>query len=93
MEEIANILVDRGYPENAAEIVAGKLSNLSGQLKEAAQTWLKTSNEPVVASNGYSTKTLMERHPGMTYPAALLTVDWLEREPEKAKSIIEKGIR
>lgn len=93
MEEIVNILIDRGYPENAAGIVADKLSNLSGQLKEAAQSWLKTSKEPVVTSNGYSTKTLMERHPGMTYPAALLTVDWLEREPEKAKTIIEKGIR
>lgn len=93
MKEIVNILVDRGYPENAAGIVAGKLSNLSGQLKEAVQTWFKTGNEPVVDSHGYSTKTLMERHPGMTYPAALLTIDWLEREPEKAKSIIEQGIR
>lgn len=93
MEDIVKILIERGYPENAAMVVAGKLSNLSGLLKDAAQTWLNTGSEPVVASHGYSTKSLMERHPGMTYPAALLTVDWLERDPEKAKTIIEKGIK
>lgn len=27
----------------------------------------------------------------MTYPAALLTIDWLIKEPEKAKKSLEKG--
>lgn len=93
MENIKNILIERGYPENAATGVSQKLSNLSGQLREAASSWLDSGREPVVSSHGYSTKSLMERFPEMKYPAALLTIDWLERDPEKAKSIIEKGIR
>ena len=93
MEDIVKILIERGYPENAAMVVAGKLSNLTGQFKEAALAWLNESREPIVASNGYSTKSLMEKYPGMTYPAALLSIEWLERDPEKAKPIIEKGIK
>lgn len=93
MEYIKKILIERGYPENAAIQVAQKLTALSGNLIDAASAWLETEDEPEVASNGYSTKSLMERFPGMTYPAALLTIDWLEREPDKAKQIIEKGIR
>ena len=30
---------------------------------------------------------------GMTYPAALLTMDWLIKEPEKAIESINRGIR
>jgi hypothetical protein len=29
----------------------------------------------------------------LTYPAALLTMDWLIREPEKALASIKRGIR
>ncbi len=93
MEDIKKVLIDRGYPENTAIQVAQKLTTLSGNLIDAASAWLETEVELEVASNGYSTKSLMKRFPGMTYPAALLTIDWLEREPEKAKSVIEKGIR
>lgn len=93
MENIKNILIERGYPENAATVVSQKLSNLSGQLSEAASSWLNSGSEPVVSSQGYSTKSLMERFPGMKYPAALLTIDWLERDPEKAKIAIERGLR
>lgn len=91
--EIKTILIERGYPESAAISVAQKLATLKGKLKEAASEWLSTGEEAEVASNGYSTKSLMEKYPGMTYPAALLTIDWFEREPDKAKPIIEKGIR
>lgn len=93
METINNILINRGYPENAAIMVSQKLSQLSGQLREAVSSWLDSGSEPVVSSHGYSTKSLMERFPGMKYPAALLTIGWLERDPEKAKIAIEKGIK
>ncbi len=93
MEEPTKVLIDRGYPEKAALQVAEKFASLSGQFKNAAQEWLATGKETDVASNGYSTKSLMEEFPGMTYPAALLTIDWLERDPVKAKQTIKKGIR
>lgn len=92
MENIIT-LIENGYSEKEAKIVAEKLSLLTGAFKEAATVWLNTTEETEISSHGYSTKSLMKRHPKMTYPAALLTIDWLEREPEKAKSAIEKGIR
>lgn len=94
MKDITKTLIERGYPENAAKIVAEKLATLStDELKKALAEWLSNSSEPLISSHGYSTKSLMDRNPGMTYPAALLTIDWLEREPDKAKTIIEKGIK
>ena len=93
MENITTTLIGNGYSEVEAKIVAEKLSNLTGLFKDAAAAWLSTTEETEISSHGYSTKSLMKRHPRMTYPAALLTIDWLEREPEKAKPIIEKGIR
>lgn len=93
MENVIKALIERGYPQAAAKIVAGKLSNLSGELKAAADLWLESGQVTVVDSNGYSTQSLMARFPGMTYPAAVLTIDWLKREPEKAIKSIEGGIR
>ena len=93
MENIVNKLISVGYPEAAAKIVAEKLSALSGNLKIAADTWVNTGIQSEIASNGYSTLSLMQRFQGMTYPAALLTIDWLNRDPENAIKSIERGIR
>lgn len=93
MENIIDILIKRGYPAPAAKTVAEKLEKLTGENKKAASEWLESGQEPLIASHGYSTASLMKKYPRMTYPAALLTIDWLDREPEKAKPVIEKGIR
>ncbi len=93
MEETTKILIDRGYPENAARQVAEQIAALSGQFKIAVSEWLNSGKETEVASHGYSTRSLMGKFPGMTYPAALLTIDWLERDPAEAAKTIEKGIR
>lgn len=93
MEEIKKILIERGYPERIAATTAVNLSKLTGRLAEALKDWVDKNNNPEVESNGYSTTSLMERFKGMAYPAALLTIDWLERDPVTAKQAIEKGIR
>lgn len=93
MENIKKILIERGYPEKAAETTASNIAKLSGEMKEAIQTWLHTNKETDMGSNGYTISSLMNRFKGMTYPAALLTIDWLKREPETAKKAIERGLR
>lgn len=93
MESIKQTLIQRGYPEKAAILVAEKLINISPQLKPALDAWLTTGAEPEVCSEGFSTKTLMEKQSRMKYPAALLSIDWLRREPQIAKPIIEKGLK
>lgn len=93
MKNIKEILIERGYPEDAAIITSNNLSKLTGRFQVAIDKWLSDGMEYNIESHGYSAQGLMSRFKGMTYPAALLTLDWLEREPEKAKTTIERGIR
>lgn len=93
MKSIKEILIERGYPEAAAIATSNNLSKLTGRFQEALHKWLSDGLESDIESHGYSSNGLMSRFKGMTYPAALLTLDWLEREPEKAKKTIEQGIR
>lgn len=93
MEDITRILIERGYPERIAATTTVNLSKLKGRLGEALKVWIDENKTLEVESHGYTTTALMERFRGMTYPAALLTIDWLERNPEQAKKAIEKGIR
>ena len=44
------------------------------------------------ASGEYSIKKLMEER-GMTYPATLLTMDWLVKESEAAMGSLNRGVR
>lgn len=91
METIKQTLIQRGYPEKAAILVADKLAKISPCLKPALDAWLSTGAEPEESAEGFSTKSLMEKQKNMKYPAALLSIDWLIREPNIAKPIIEKG--
>ncbi len=93
MKQLVETLVKRGYPIEAAEQTAVNLQKMAPELKEALDIWLTKFTMPIIEVEGYSTDGLMSRFKGMTYPAALLTLDWLIREPIKAKQIIEKGIR
>lgn len=93
MEHIKKILIEKGYPEKAAATTAVSISKLTGIMKDAIEGWLHSGKETEIESNGYSTSTLMKKFKGMTYPAALLTIDWLKREPEIAKKAIERGLR
>jgi hypothetical protein len=93
MEEITNKLLEQGYPANLAISVSKQLNDICLELKPMLSDWLTRNAQPIASANGYTTDSLMKRFDGMTYPAALLTIDWLMREPEKASEIIEKGIR
>ena len=93
MDNLKDILIERGYPEKAAIVTAQNLLKLTGRFASALQNWVDTKDTPKVESHGYTSDGLLKRFKGMTYPAALLTLDWLDREPEKAKSAIERGIR
>lgn len=93
MENIREILLSRGCPANQVDTIAHKIENLSSQLKPAMNEWVKNESMPVVGVDGYSTASLMEKFKDMQYPAAILLLDWLLKDPETAKQAINKGIR
>lgn len=91
--EILEILMQRGYTQRNASLVAEEMVNIAPQLQQYLEAWLmdKSYNENYEVGE-YSLKRLQEER-RMNYPAALLTMDWLIKEPEAALSSLNRGIR
>lgn len=78
--------------KKTAERLEMKLNAISDELKPILNDWLEYGSEnSEIEFYGYSINSLMKKE-GMKFTGALLTLDWLIREPQKAASVIEKGI-
>lgn len=90
---IYNVLLERGYDENSARLIAAELTMLHKPLDAYLEKWVQNGTDITDYSvNGYSIKQLMAER-GMTYPAALLTMDWLIKEPDAAVASLKRGIK
>lgn len=91
--EILEILMQRGYTQRNASLVAEEMVNIAPQLQQYLEVWLmdKSYNENYEVGK-YSLKRLQEER-RMNYPAALLTMDWLIKEPEAALRSLNRGIK
>lgn len=91
--QIIEILMDRGYDLHSARLVAPELEKLCDPLNEMFEKWIKDKSVIVdFSSHGHSIASLMAmRH--MEYPAALLTMDWIVKEPDIALRSLKKGIK
>ena len=92
MKTIQDILIERGFPEKQAFSVAVDLQAIDLALQNGLQSWLADQTETDFLIEGFKLSDLKQKF-DMTYPAALLTVDWLIKEPELAKKSIQRGIR
>lgn len=88
-DQIKDILISRGYPEVAAEVVSGELLLVNDELRPLLGGWLSDEVQVDYAAHGYTVLGLMASR-SMTYPAALLTMDWLLKEPEVAKQALSR---
>lgn len=91
-KEIIQSLLEKGYNGIQAKRLSVSLAKLSPSLLERFFIWTKTGEEKDFESHGLSIKGLMSKY-GLKYPAALLSMDWVERDPETAVKAINKGIR
>lgn len=78
------------YPPTGAVMVAEELLNCAPDLCAAFDDWLNSCELPTIEVEGYSVNKLMTEH-SMTPVAAFLTLDYLRREPDRAKSSLRKG--
>lgn len=92
MEKIKDILMMRGYSEKQAFSVANDLQEIDSSLQDALQRWLVIEEEMDFQIEGFKLSELKQKF-DMTYPAALLTMDWLIKEPELATKSINRGIK
>ena len=87
-----NIIMERlNCPEDRAMLIEEKLEQLHEDLKPLLHQWLNdgTVDEKVLVE-GYSAVYFMRDYE-MEFTGAILTMDWLLREPEVAKAAIEDG--
>lgn len=92
MEKIKQVLLERGYTDKQANAVIDDLMAMDESLKESFSLWIESEKETDYTIKGITLSELKKKF-GMTYPAALLTMDWIIKEPEKAIESINRGIR
>ena len=92
MKRIKQKLMERGYNEKQAIVTAKELLTIDEMLKGAISLWMDKDKETDFTIEGVCLSNLKAKFK-MTYPAALLTMDWVIKEPEKAKNALIKGIR
>lgn len=91
-EQIIKLLKEQEYPEFMIENTINKIMNFSLVIAEVFELWVNNGREPDINIEGYSYTELVNNW-GMKPIGAFITLDWLTREPEKAKISLRKGIK
>lgn len=93
MENIDEILKSRlGYSEQDTVRLCGDLKQLDQSLLPLLDKWVKDSSFTDTSEyHGYSIKSLCAEY-DMNFIAALLTLDWIIKEPKRATAALEGGI-
>lgn len=92
MEKTISKLISVGYPKNRTTITAKKLSQIDASQNDALAAWLENNIETDMPVGGFTLSELKAKHK-MFYPTALLTMDWLIKEPKVATIAITRGIK
>ncbi|MBN1877707.1 MAG: hypothetical protein JXA33_26020 [Anaerolineae bacterium] len=87
---ISRLTQEFGYPLKNAALVAEKLRRCSPLVAAAFEQWWYTGVIPELSVEEYSVTQLINERK-LKPIAAFLTLDWLVREPEKAKASLRKG--
>ena len=90
--EIIKILKEEGYPDFILEKTADKIEAFSPETATKFYEFCIQGTTPEIEVEGYNYKSLVEEY-GMKPVGAFITLDWLIREPEKAKEALQKGIK
>lgn len=91
-DKIYDILIVRGYTPAQSKILAPRLANLSQELQPLLEEWIISEKEQNIIIHDVDMLSLAKSS-SLKYPAALLSMDWVIREPDKAIPTIKKGIR
>ena len=91
---VTKILTEReGYSQKSALLLADECQNISEELLPLLEKWLQdASAKQDFTVQGYSLLNMMQQRE-MHYVAALLDIDWLIKEPEKAKPVIDSFMK
>ena len=79
-----------GYSFEKAPETAERLLSANKKIQDAFIDYLKDKTVSPLTIEGYDMKFFMQKYK-MSAVAALLSLDWIIREPERAKKIIKRG--
>ena len=92
-KKLSDILVkELDYSEYEARVTANDLINLQPRFQPALEKWATSREETEISIGAISSIKLM-RDKKMTYPAALIALDWVATDPETAVPILTSDIR
>lgn len=90
--KIKEALLKEGYPAFMLENTIDKIVRLNPNISQAFVEWLDNGTEPQIEVEGFSYASLKQMY-GMKPIGIFITLDWLVREPEKAKKSLARGIK
>lgn len=95
MEELTlRKLVAEKFPKLASEenmtVILGEINEMDAEFRAHLEYFLETSEIPAISVGGYSIPRLMDEY-GMNPMSALFTLDWLKRDPERARRSLKKS--
>lgn len=90
--KIKEILIGECYPEFMIESTTDKIVRFTPEVKKVFKEWCSNNESFDFSVEGFSFCDLVTKW-GMKPVGAFITLDWLIREPEKAKEVLRKGIK
>ena len=92
-DKVIKALVDRlNYPSQRAELLWSNLARLDEKLMPILVRWLDSGDgADQTQYEGYCVDSLRKNY-GMNTISALLTLDWIIKEPEQAVAALRDGI-
>ena len=93
MDNVRELLMSRlGYSEQDAIVLCADLERLDQALVPVLNRWIETGDcAGATVHSGYSIDSLCSEFE-MNFIAAILTLDWIIKEPEQALSALKSGI-
>lgn len=91
MNRLERRLIDSGYTPHGAHSAAEHISAMTDErYRTAIALWAQYDRMTPLCEGGYTTDELM-RHFHMTYPAAVLFLDWYAKDSESARRALALG--
>lgn len=93
MKNMESIVMERlNCTENDAVILCNELEKIAPILVPLLDRWIEVNDESDATTyHGYSINSLRTDY-GMNFIAALLTLDWIIKEPATAAAVLKEGI-
>ena len=80
------------YPKAGAVAVYAKIATADADVQEAAMSWIGGGEIPALSAGGHSVAALQKDF-GLNGLAALLTIQWLRKDPVAAEKALKAGIK